>query len=49
MNTGQSSVASSYGPKKPVQKQVAEYMHLINKMGEAVAKSSKISSKLGDI
>ena len=49
MNTGQSSIASSYGPKKSVSKQVSEYVHLINKIGEAVAKSSKLSSKLGNI
>ena len=49
VNTGQSSVASSYGPKKPVSKQVAEYIHMINKIGEAVAKTSKLSSKLGNI
>lgn len=44
--TVQSEIASSCGPKKPVSKQVAEYIYMINKMGEGVAKSSRISAKL---
>jgi hypothetical protein len=44
-----SEIASSCGPRKPVAKQVAEYMHMINKMGEGVAKSSRISNKLDGV
>lgn len=47
--TAQSEVPSTCGPKKPVSKQVNEYMYMINKMGESVAKSSRISPKLEGI
>jgi hypothetical protein len=44
MRTGQSN-ASSTG-NKSVRKQIEEYVFMVNKMGEAVAKTSKISKKL---
>ncbi len=49
MKTLGSEIASSCGPQKSVSKQVAEYMHMINKMGESVAKSSRVGPKLEGI
>lgn len=45
-HTGQSSVASSYGPNKSVKKTVDEYIFMVNKIGEAVAKTPKVSKKI---
>jgi hypothetical protein len=39
-------VASSYGPSKSVKKIVDEYIFMVNKIGEAVAKTPKVSKKV---
>lgn len=44
MKTGQSNASSTGG--KTVRKQIDEYVYMVNKMGEAVAKSSKLIKKL---
>ena len=48
IKTNQSSNNSMSG-KKSVSKQVNEYLLMINKMGEAAAKSSKIQKKMEGI
>jgi hypothetical protein len=45
MHTNQSN-ASSSNAGKSIRKQIDEYIHMINKMGEAVAKTAKLSKKL---
>lgn len=42
-------MGSSYGPKKSVNKIVNEYLLMINKIGEAVAKTSRLDKKLSGI
>ena len=47
MKTNQSNTSSS--KNKSVRKQIDEYIYMVNKMGEAVAKTAKISKKLQGI